>query len=111
MRDLKKIFSSNIKRLRKNRNLSQEQFAELVNMEWRSIQNLESGRNLARSQNLQKICDNLNIPPTELFLSEESDNIFEKISQINTILNGMDEENIDIIYRIINALNNRLKTK
>lgn len=67
MYNIRKIFAANIKRIRKNRNLTQEQFAEAVGIQWKTVVNFESGRNLAGPENLQNICNRMKIAPYELF--------------------------------------------
>ena len=108
MYNIKEIFASNIKRIRKNRKLTQEQFAEKINMQWKSVVNFEAGRNLANSENLQKICNKLNIAPSELFLIfSENEEAQETIHKINIILNRMDKEKLEESYRIIAVLNDK----
>lgn len=108
MYNLKKIFAKNIKRLRENRRLSQEKFAEVINMQWKSVLNFEQARNLANSKNLENICNSLNIPPAYLFTDFQDDETsIKKIDIINVILENMNEEELDIAYRIIVALNDK----
>lgn len=102
MYNLKQIFAKNIKRLRLNKKLSQEKFAEAIGLQWKSIANFESGRCLASSKNLQNICDRLNISPVELFLntSQNKSNI-DKIKDIEILINEMEPQMLDIAYKII----------
>lgn len=101
MYNIKKIFAHNIKRLRKNRNLTQEQLAEKIGLQWKSVVNFETARNVANSENLQNICNALNISPAELFLVESENSTIEKI---NMILNKVDKKKLDEIYRVIAVL-------
>ena len=103
MYNIKQIFANNIKRLRKNRNLTQEQFAELIGMQWKSVVNFESGRNLANSQNMEKICAKLKIAPAELFLTEEKSS-FEVLNKLNIILSKMNRKKLNEAYRVIAVL-------
>lgn len=108
--ELAKVFGANIKRLRKNRNLSQEKFAEVIGMQLKSVVNFETGRNIANSGNLQKICAKLEIPPAELFMVfPENPTSKEKIDNCMRILNYMSDEDIDISYSLLKALMNRKK--
>lgn len=106
MYDIKKIFASNIKRIRKSFNYTQEQFAEIIGMQWKSVVNFESARNLANSENLQKICNTLKIAPHELFLTVNNNekNVIEKI---NLILKDMSKEKLEETYRVIAVLNDK----
>lgn len=108
MYDIKQIFASNIKRVRKNRKLTQEQFAEIINMQWKSVVNFESARNVANSENLQNICNKLDISPAELFLTNnENEDSREVIDKINIILNKMSKEKLEESYRLIAVLNDK----
>lgn len=102
MYDIKQIFANNIKRLRKNRKLTQEQFAEAIGMQWKSVVNFESGRNLANSENLKKICNKLKITPAELFLTFDNKNDVRE--KIDIILDKADKNKLDEIYRIVAVL-------
>jgi len=103
MYNIKQIFANNIKRLRKNRNLTQEQFAELIGMQWKSVVNFESGRNLANSQNLEKICEKLKVAPAELFMTTENNSI-DTLNKLNIILAKMSKKKLNEAYRVIAVL-------
>ena len=105
MYDIKKIFAKNIKRLRKERNLTQEQFAEIVGVQWKTVVNFEAGRNLANSENIQNICNKLNISPYELFLTSNEEKCDIK-NQINCELEKLNTKELKRILKIIKALNN-----
>lgn len=108
MYDIKQIFAYNIKRLRKNRQLTQEQFAEKIKMQWKSVVNFEASRNLPNSENLQKICNELNIAPTELFITFNKDESTQQtLNKINIMLNKMNKEKLEEAYRIIAVLNDK----
>mgnify|MGYP000106903782 CR=1 FL=1 len=108
--ELAKIFGSNIKRLRKNRNLSQEKFAEVIGVQTKSVVNFETGRNIPNSSNIQKICNRLEIPPTELFMVFAEDATSkEKIDNCLRIMNFMSDDEIHISYTLIRALLDRRK--
>lgn len=104
MYDIRQIFAHNIKRLRKSRDLTQEEFAEVIGMQWKSVVNFESGRNLPNSKNLQKICDKLNVHPEEFFFDSETKKLSNKVEQINKTLYRMNEETVNTILKIALAL-------
>lgn len=105
MNNIKKIFAENIKRFRKNRKLTQEQFAELIGVQWKSVVNFETGRNIANSENLQNICNKLNIEPYELFIQTNSKT--DTKDKINLLLQSMDNKKIEEIYRIIAVIKDK----
>lgn len=103
--NVKKIFARNIKRIRTNHKLTQEKFAELVGMQFKSISNLEAARSVANSENLENICNTLDVAPSELFLFfNENEDDKQKIEKINIILNKMSSENLDLAYRFLSVL-------
>lgn len=64
---LTKKFGKRLKEIRKRRNISQEELAELVGMEPNNISKLELGEHLPKKENLEKLCEVLEIEPKELF--------------------------------------------
>ena len=61
-------FGKRLKELRKKAGLSQQQLAELVGMEsLNNISKLETGEQLPKKENLEKICKALCVEPRELF--------------------------------------------
>jgi len=101
--DTKKILGQRIKELRKQRHISQEQLAELVQLEPPSICNIENGKNYPTLQNLEKIINVLNVSFVEMFNfahHQTNENLKEEINQM---LNK-NPDRIKDIYKIIKAL-------
>ena len=99
------ILSDNIRTLRKRFGLTQEQFAELTELSLRNITNIENGQHLPKAKNIDKICEKLNIECFELFIDHKkvkSKN--EKLIEINSMLERLDESQLDNVYKIISAL-------
>ena len=105
--NVKKLFGRNLKRLRNEIDLSQEDFSEKIGMQPQSISNLETGRYFVSAETLEIICQYLNVTPLEFFLSFKQDiqpTDKEKIDVINSILTNMDSEKLEQIYKMILAL-------
>ncbi|EGO8423955.1 MULTISPECIES: helix-turn-helix domain-containing protein [Enterococcus] len=64
-------FGKNIVKLRKNKNLSQEQLAEKVGLKKQSISNIERGNRYPTFETLDKIASVLEVSPIELFGTEK----------------------------------------
>ena len=64
---LKNTFANNLKRIRKRNKLTQEQFAELVNVAPRHISFLETGRSFPSCELMERICNILHADISELF--------------------------------------------
>ena len=59
-------------KLRKEKGLSQEEFAEMVGVSRQTISSWENGETVPQGSRINVICDALDIPPDKLFGSKES---------------------------------------
>jgi len=66
-KELRGIFSANIKRHRQSRNLSQADLAEKLDISVNFLCNIENGNRWISPQTLVKFASTLNIEPYELF--------------------------------------------
>jgi len=108
MISVKKIFAHNLRKIRKERNLTQEQLAEIVETTLKTISDLENEKYLPVSASLDKICEKLNILPSLLFQLPEEFKDAKKINLINQINNDLlvlDIKTIKLINKMIAALN------
>ena len=82
--DIQKRLGENLKRIRKSKNLTQFQLAELADISEETVKNIELCRCWTSEKNLAKITEALNIDVHKLFLPIESSmqSDSEKISQI-----------------------------
>ena len=71
---IKKLLGKRLKEIRKSKNLTQEQVAEMVGVETPSISNIENGKFYPAAENLDKLMEALNISPHELFNCESHTN-------------------------------------
>lgn len=62
-----KILGENIKRLRKARNLKQDELAELIGLEIKSLSLIETGKGFVSAKTLDKLASVLNVSASELF--------------------------------------------
>jgi transcriptional regulator with XRE-family HTH domain len=67
--DIIKVFGTNLKRLRIERGLSQEAFAELCGMHRTYISAIERQRRSISLENVQRIADALDVESYKLFLN------------------------------------------
>jgi len=99
--DNKKKLGLRIKEFRKQRGFTQEQLAELVDMEQNSISVIESGRNFPTLVTLEKIADVLNVDISDFFNYDSFDDIdFIKMYTENKLKN-MNENQLRQIYKYI----------
>ena len=66
--DIVKVFGTNLKKYRKEKNLSQEKFAELCDLHRTYISDIECFRRSISLENIQKIADALEIETYKLFM-------------------------------------------
>ena len=73
MKKKKKRFGSTIRRLRMNRGISQEAFADLCNLHRTYISDVELGKRNVSLENIKHIADALGIKMSDLFEEVEND--------------------------------------
>lgn len=98
------MITDGIKRLRMQQSLTQEQFAEKINMSVQGYRNIEHNKYLPTAETIDKICDVFNKAPVELILPEEQSNLtdvkklidyklknctLEKLIRINSMIDLM----------------------
>ena len=69
------ILSRNIKLIRKNHHLTQEQLAEQTGLTVKYISHLERGLSFPSADTLDKLASSLDVPAYRLFYSEDSETI------------------------------------
>lgn len=69
--NLRSVFIANIKKYRKEQNLSQMNLAEKVGTSTSYLGEIEIGKKFPSIEMIQKIADALNIPPFKLFMTED----------------------------------------
>ena len=73
--DIVKVFALNVKKYRKEKNMSQEELAEKSNLHRTYISAIECYRRSISLENIQRIADALGIETFRLFLEEQNDTI------------------------------------
>lgn len=68
--DVKRLFGYNLKRLRKNKKMSQMQLAETVGMTFTFISDIENGKKWVSPESVEKLAVALDIEIYNLFLPE-----------------------------------------
>lgn len=103
--DIKSNLGIRIKELRKQRRLSQEKLAELVDISQNALSYIETGDNFCSADTLEKIIAALEIDPQELFDFGHFKSNDELLNEINHILNK-NPEKIPDFYKILKAIVN-----
>lgn len=96
--------NNGIKRLRINHNLTQEQFAEKINMSVQGYRNIEHNKYQATAETVDKICEVFNISPIELLLPEPQKELTKIKELINYKLNSCELEKLLRISSMIDLM-------
>lgn len=101
--ETKELLGLKIKELRKRRHYTQEQLAEILNLDFGYISKLEVGRNFPAIGTLEKIAAALNVELYELFqFTNEKNADFKK--EINQIYDKLNKEKQYTLYRVARDL-------
>ena len=84
--NIKNLLGEKVKRLRKMRGFTQEQFAEMIDITPRNLCRIEAGENFVTSETLDKIINALNVPADILFSYEHLKDEKELIADIYTYI-------------------------
>lgn len=71
--DIIKVFGTNVRNYRKEKNISQEKLAELSGLHRTYISDIECFRRSISLDNIQKIADALEIKTYKLFMEQKND--------------------------------------
>lgn len=97
-----KIFGKNLKSLRESKNLTQEELAELIGVEYQTISRIETGLYFTSYDNLQKIAQVLDITISDLFnIQSEKKSKQNLIKTITKILKSSNENEVEFFYKIL----------
>ncbi len=99
--DSRKLLGKRIKELRKYRSYTQEQLAELIDIEPCSLSAIEIGRHFPSLTTLEKISRTLNIELKTLFEYSHIKTNTEKLDEIKNVLQYLPDDKIDFIYHFI----------
>lgn len=76
--DIRKLLGYNLKRLRKQKKLSQMKLAENVGMAFTFISDIETGKKWISPETLEKFSNELSVAPYQFFLPMEFDSLSDK---------------------------------
>ena len=97
------LLNSNIKKLRCNLDLTQEEFAEKIGISVQGLSNIERNRYQPMAETVDRICKVFNVYPCELLLEESDDNEVI-ISNIVVLLSQYKKYKLKKIYEILQKL-------
>lgn len=109
MRNARLLIAENVKRLRLSLNLTQEQVAARAEMPHRTYQNLEYGRSMPHSRNIEKLAKALGVSEAELFKDQRVPQPPPALSQ--TSISKMTPEELNAFTRAILENNKKLEAE
>lgn len=98
MKSGNKSFGKRLRILRDIKGYTQEELAELVDLEYQTISRIETGTYFTSYETLDKLAKALDVPIKELFNYEESNNREEVIFRIKNLLDHCSDKELDFIY-------------
>ncbi|MBI3399550.1 MAG: helix-turn-helix transcriptional regulator [Deltaproteobacteria bacterium] len=105
MKDVKKLFGTRMKELRKNIGLSQEQLAEKAEVSSKYISRIEMGQHFPSIDTLVKLANALNVELKDFFeFSPETRNPKELKKLIGNMLNDSDEDKLRLLAKLVRAV-------
>jgi len=101
----KKLLGQRIKEIRKSKKITQEQLAEMINVEPTTISNMECGRNYPNLATLEKALKVLNSNFQEVFDFEHFDEKSVLIGKLKTYIDNADDKELEFLYKTMVNLN------
>ena len=101
MSTLKTQFGKRVKELRKSKGITQEQIAELINLEPPNVSKMENGMHFPQPEKIEKIAKALDVEISELF---DFNHIQKKENLIKFILDTLenfDNKKIELVYKFV----------
>lgn len=98
--ELKKKLGLKIKQYRKSLNITQESFAEKINLTQRQISFIEIGKCFPSPETLSNISNVLNCSIKDLFDFDSVENIEYVKKELNKMLNNYSEDKLKFLYLI-----------
>lgn len=105
--NIKKNLGKNVKKLRTSKDLTQEQLAEILNLQLQSITFIETGRTFISSEVLANLCNYFNVEPSFFFNYKNIEHTDKEINlkrEINRLMTNCNKKTLESIYNIIIAL-------
>ena len=101
--DTKKI-GAFLKQCRKEKNLTQEQLAEIVGVDFRYISFIENARSFPSCELIEKLSEALNVDYSDLFSFDENLSRQQYEMQLLEIVKLLDDKNLKTLLKIAKDL-------
>ena len=99
-----KYLGARIKELREKKKYTQEQLAEMLDLDSRSLSRIETGVSFTTIDRLKKLASIFDVELKDLFLTDHYADKNLLIKKINILLESASLENTRTIYKIISSI-------
>lgn len=103
MENMKVLLGARIREIRKARGLTQEQLAEMIDVEQKHVSRIESGKNYPTIDRLEKMAAALNVPLMGFFEFMHLQDDDESAVNLEKMLLELDRDSRKVAYRVIKA--------
>jgi len=104
MAELKQLLGRRIKEIRREKNIKQEELAEIIGIAARNLSNIETGRCFPSADSLEKISNALNCKVKDLFDFEHQKDNIDLTQEIVSKLKTINRSRLQDFYKIFCAL-------
>ena len=104
MSSLKFKFGKRLRELRRSIGMTQEQLAELVNIEPPNLSKIECGMHFPQPDKIEKIAQALKVEIKALFDFEHFQKKQELIEFIDSSLDGFELKTVELVYKFVSNL-------
>lgn len=104
MKPTKELLGARIKELRKARELSQKELAELIGIEPQHMNRLEVGKSYPSLDRLERIAKVLNVPLRDFFDFMHLQGAEQRLFAIVEMVKGLSVEQQKFVYRMLKML-------
>lgn len=106
--DVKKELGLKIKKIRQKEGLTQEQFAEKINIATRTLAGIEIGESFVSAQTIENILKYTDLDFEDFFISSHLRPTEDLLNDINQYLDKIkdDRDKVENIYKVVKALSN-----
>lgn len=104
MSDIRILLGKRIKELRKQRNITQQKLAELIDVDQRNMSAIECGINFP-TKHFIKIAQALNIELKELFNFEHLELSEDNMrTQAKLLIDSLDSHDLNIVFKLLKSM-------
>lgn len=101
METLKEKFGARLKEIRRSKNMTQENLAEITGMDIPNLSNIERGKKFVSAETLSKLVNALDVSEKALFDFGHKKTKDELINDINKIIKESSLNELEYIYKML----------